>query len=208
MKNSYRTVEKPAESLLIEKKSRFIALVQPLTEEKEAIASIEAARKKYYDASHVVYAYKLRQNNTARFSDAGEPQGTAGVPVLEVINKEGLTDISVTVVRYFGGALLGAGGLVRAYGKSAHDGIAAAGIVTMSECAEFELICPYNMFGKIEYTLLNNSARKSAVEYGENIRLKYFCETADFAKISAEITDASNGSLTVTETGRRFMRMP
>jgi uncharacterized YigZ family protein len=155
----------------------------------------------------VVYAYKLRQNNAARFSDDGEPQGTAGVPVLEVLNKEDLTDILVIVVRYFGGTLLGAGGLIRAYGKSAHDAIRAAGIITMSECVEFEIECPYNMFGKIEYTLLNNSAHKSAVEYGENIVLKYFCETADFWKISAEIINASNGSLTVTETGRGFTRV-
>ena len=201
---SYKTVKQPAEAEFIEKKSRFISFVYPISAENEAISLLETARKKYYDSTHVVYAYKLKDNNISRFSDDGEPQGTAGVPVLEVINKSELVDVLVISVRYFGGTMLGAGGLIRAYSKSAHIGIEAAGIIKMAECVKFFIDCPYHMLGKIEYVLINNNANKIDIEYGENVKLNYYIEADKLEKLKKEISDASNGGTELFETDRSF----
>jgi len=129
------------------------------------------------------------------------------VPVLEVINKSDLIDALVIVVRYFGGTMLGAGGLIRAYSKSAHLGIEEAKIVTMAECVEFIIDCPYHMFGKIEYVLINENANKISVEYNENVQLNYFIEEENFDKLKKEITEASNGSIEVSEVKREFYEL-
>ena len=207
MKKDYKTVEKFAETEFIEKKSRFISFVYPIISEAEAISHIEAARKRFYDSSHVVYAYKIRENNISRFSDDGEPQGTAGIPVLEVINKSDLIDALVIVVRYFGGTMLGAGGLVRAYSKSASLGISEANIITMAVCIEFSIDCPYHMFGKIEYVLINNNAVKINIEYGENVKINYYIEEDNFERLKKEITEASNGVIEVSETSIEFYKV-
>lgn len=202
--NSYKTVEKDGITEYTEKKSRFISYVYPVKTEPQVSEKLEMLRKKHYDSTHVVYAYKLRENNLQRFSDDGEPQGTAGVPVLDVINKTDVTDILVVVVRYFGGTLLGAGGLVRAYSKSASLGIEEAKIITMCECVNFEIDCPYNQLGKIQYVLNECGAYKIDIIYEENIKLKYFIKEEDFQKLQKEITEALCGTVTVSETSREF----
>jgi len=115
----YKTVSKEGTAEIVEKKSRFIASVKPVSTEEEALEFVSQVKAKYRDARHNVYAYVVTENNISRFTDDGEPSGTAGAPVLDVILKEGLTDVAIVVTRYFGGTLLGTGGLVRAYGKSA-----------------------------------------------------------------------------------------
>jgi len=155
----------------------------------------------------VVFAYKIRENNISRFSDDGEPQGTAGVPVLEVINKSDLIDLLVIVVRYFGGTMLGAGGLVRAYSKSAAMGVEEAKIITMAVCTEFSIDCPYHMFGKIEYVLINENAKKISVEYGENVLLNYYVEAENFDKLTKEITEASNGGIEISEVKSEYYKL-
>ena len=152
-KENYITVAKPCEVEFIERKSKFIGHCTPVTSEEEAIGYINEKRKKYYDATHNVYAYIIREGQIQRFSDDGEPQGTAGVPVLEVLKKEGLTDVAVVVTRYFGGILLGAGGLVRAYGKSASLAVAESGIVKMEKYNVFSIIVDYAMHNKLEYEI-------------------------------------------------------
>ena len=122
----YKTVKKGAYDEFVEKKSRFIGYVKPVTTEDEAIEFVNAVRKKHSDATHNCYAYIVRENNIMRYSDDGEPAGTAGMPILDVLRKEDLTDVCVVVTRYFGGTLLGTGGLVRAYTKGAQVGLDAA----------------------------------------------------------------------------------
>jgi len=202
--NSYKTVKTDGISEFIERKSRFISYVYPMKNEAEILEKLELLRKKHYDSTHVVYAYKITENNIQRFSDDGEPQGTAGVPVLDVINKSGLTDVLVVVVRYFGGTLLGAGGLVRAYSKSASLGLEEAQIITMCECVNFEIECPYNMLGKIQYVLNENNAFKTDILYEENITLKYYIKEDEFSKLQKEMTEATNGTILIVEKTHEF----
>ena len=153
MMEDYKTVLNNAEAKMIERKSRFIGYCRPVKNQDEAIAFINEIRAMHRQATHNVYAYVLREDNAMRYSDDGEPAGTAGVPVLEVIKKEGLTDICVVVTRYFGGILLGAGGLVRAYGKSAKLGIDAAERVEKIYCKLYLIRCDYSTYGKLEYAI-------------------------------------------------------
>ena len=149
----YKTVLNDAEAEMIERKSRFIGYCRPVKNQDEAIDFINEIRAMHRQATHNVYAYVLREDNIMRYSDDGEPAGTAGVPVLEVIKKEGLTDICVVVTRYFGGILLGAGGLVRAYGKSAKLGIDEAKRIEKIYCKLYLIRCDYSTYGKLEYTI-------------------------------------------------------
>jgi len=149
----YKTVLNNAEAEMIERKSRFIGYCRPVRSQDEAVQFINEIRAMHRQATHNVYAYVLREDNIMRYSDDGEPAGTAGVPVLEVIKKEGLTDICVVVTRYFGGILLGAGGLVRAYGKSAKLGIDAAERIEKIYCKLYLIRCDYSTYGKLEYAI-------------------------------------------------------
>lgn len=202
--NSYKTVRQDGISEYTEKKSRFISYVYPVSAESDALSKLEKLRKKHYDATHVVFAYKIKDNNIQRFSDDGEPQGTAGVPVLEVINKGELTDVMIAVVRYFGGTLLGAGGLVRAYSKSASLGVASAIPVNMCECTLFDIECPYTLLGKLQNTLSANGAKKNDIIYADNITLKYYIKEEDLDKLIKDITEVSNGTCKVSVTDTEF----
>lgn len=202
--NSYKTVRQDGISEYTEKKSRFISYVYPVSAESDALSKLEKLRKKHYDATHVVFAYKIKENNIQRFSDDGEPQGTAGVPVLEVINKGELTDVMIAVVRYFGGTLLGAGGLVRAYSKSASLGVASAIPVNMCECTLFDIECPYTLLGKLQNTLSANGAKKNDIIYADNITLKYYIKEEDLDKLIKDITEVSNGTCKVKVTDTEF----
>ncbi len=202
--NSYKTVRQDGISEYTEKKSRFISYVYPVSAESDALSKLEKLRKKHYDASHVVFAYKIKDNNIQRFSDDGEPQGTAGVPVLEVINKGELTDVMIAVVRYFGGTLLGAGGLVRAYSKSASLGVASAIPVNMCECTLFDIECSYTLLGKLQNTLSANGAKKNDIIYADNITLKYYIKEEDLDKLIKNITEVSNGTCKVSVTDTEF----
>lgn len=202
--NSYKTVRQDGISEYTEKKSRFISYVYPVSAESDALSKLEKLRKKHYDATHVVFAYKIKENNIQRFSDDGEPQGTAGVPVLEVINKGELTDVMIAVARYFGGTLLGAGGLVRAYSKSASLGVASAIPVNMCECTLFDIECPYTLLGKLQNTLSANGAKKNDIIYADNITLKYYIKEEDLDKLIKDITEVSNGTCKVSVTDTEF----
>ena len=141
----YKTIYKEAEAEIIEKKSKFIATVRPVKTEEEAQSFIEEMRKKYWDATHNVFAYQIgERNQIQRFSDDGEPSGTAGLPVLDVLKGEDVKDVAIVVTRYFGGTLLGTGGLVRAYGKAAKEGLLEAGIIEKKLYRRFHVITDYS----------------------------------------------------------------
>ena len=146
----YQTIAKAAQDEFVEKRSRFIGYAKPVVTEAEAIAFVEAIRAKHREATHNVYAYIVRENNIARYSDDGEPHGTAGMPVLEVMRGAELQDIAVVVTRYFGGTLLGTGGLVRAYGKGAKIAIEAAGIVRMALCDVCSMTFDYSYYARLQ----------------------------------------------------------
>lgn len=145
----YKTIRAAASDEFVEKKSRFIGHICPVTTQEQAVAFIREKKSEYWDATHNVYAYVLREGQTRRYSDDGEPQGTAGIPVLDVLLKEEVTDCVVVVTRYFGGTLLGTGGLVRAYSHGSKIAVDAGGIVTMTLCAQLRIVCDYTFYGRL-----------------------------------------------------------
>ena len=199
MKEEYRTVMHQAEAELVEKRSRFIATVKPVQTENEAIEVLESLKKQYWDAKHNVYAYVLEENNIQRYSDDGEPAGTAGVPVLDMIKKEGLSNLIVVVTRYFGGILLVTGGLVHAYSKSAKLGVEAAKPVTMQLCREVMLECDYSMFGKLQPWILNQGLKISDINYADNVGLCVFVPVAAVKSFVDELIDMTNGKIKISQ---------
>ena len=205
MNKDYRTVLKAAVDEIIEKKSRFIVSVSPCKTEEEALEFLAKVRKKYSDATHNVYAYNITENNIRRYSDDGEPSGTAGVPVLDVILKEGLTDICVVVTRYFGGTLLGAGGLVRAYGKAAKTGIVAAEMVNMIYSEIFKIKIDYADLGKIEYEVSENGFEVLSKDYGEAVILTVSTEKMRGEELEKKLIEATSGRAVIEKSGERFV---
>ena len=164
--DKYYIVSKGGEGEITEKKSRFIAHVLPVESEEEALLQIENIKKKYWDARHNCFAFIMGKNNEIqRFSDDGEPQGTAGKPILEVITGNQVVNICIVVTRYFGGTLLGTGGLVRAYTEAAKLALADAGIHTMQLMKLVSITTNYNDSGKVQYLLSNSQAVIDGTDY-------------------------------------------
>ncbi len=199
MKEEYRTVLCEAVSELVEKRSRFIATVKPVRTEKEAAEFIEALKKKYWDARHNVYAYVIEENNIQRYSDDGEPAGTAGVPVLDIIKKEGLSNLVVVVTRYFGGILLGTGGLVHAYSKSAKMGVEAAKPICMRLCREILIECDYSALGRLQPWILAQGLKISDVNYADNVTFGVCVPVSDKKNFINELIDMTNGKINISE---------
>lgn len=193
----YTTVNYTGEAVLIEKKSRFIGHAIPVKTEEEALLLISDMRSKYYDASHNVYAYILQENNTARFSDDGEPGGTAGMPVMEVLKKENLTNVLVVVTRYFGGTLLGAGGLVRAYSKAAKMAVSEAEIAEKTYCFGASVKAGYDMLGKLRYIIESGGYILDDILYNEAVEIKAFVKYNELERFKKEITEATGGKCVV-----------
>ena len=188
----YKTVQNHAETLLVEKKSKFYSNVMPVESEEEALEFLATIKKKYSDATHNVYAYIIDENNIFRYSDDGEPGGTAGMPVLDTIRKEGLVDVIVVVTRYFGGTLLGTGGLVHAYGASAKQGLIEAGIVTRTLCNIVEVKCDYTLVGKIQYKIASDNYILEDTIYDNDVTFKICCKIEDTQKLIDELIDLTN----------------
>lgn len=202
---NYKTINAEGGGEYTEKRSRFIAKAYHVDSEEEAISIIEETRKKYWDARHCVYAYVIRNNNLARFSDDGEPSKSAGAPVMDILSREGLCDCLVTVVRYFGGVLLGVGGLVRAYSKSAKEAIEDAGIVTMAKCSVFSVTLPYSDWGKFQNAVKSAGAEITKSEFLENICAEITVESQFSEKLKADITESFNGSLEISLISEKFL---
>lgn len=192
-KISYKTVWGHTETLLVEKKSKFIANVFPTDNEEDALMHLAEIKKKYSDATHNVYAYVIDENNIFRYSDDGEPGGTAGMPVLDTIRKEGLVDVLVVVTRYFGGTLLGTGGLVHAYSASAKQGLTDAGIITRILCNIVEIKTDYNLSGKVQYKIASENYILEDTIYDNEVTFKVCCKIEDTQKFIDEVIDITNG---------------
>ncbi len=200
------TLGQPASAELTEKKSVFIASVSPVESEQEAIDFIASVKKKYSDARHNVYAYQLDNGRIARYSDDGEPQGTAGVPVLDIINKGGFTDAVIVVTRYFGGILLGAGGLVRAYSGAARLGVDAAGIVTYKNYIELTVDCSYPDYGKLTVTLSDPRLFIDSTDFGERVLIKLAVAEEECEALEAAVSEITSSRAFSTRIGSRFDR--
>ncbi len=192
---SYRTVVGDGSGEYVEKRSKFIANAYHVESEEEALAIIEETRKKYWDARHCVYAYVIRNNNIARFSDDGEPSKSAGAPIMDILSREGLYDCLITVVRYFGGVLLGVGGLVRAYSVSAKSAIEDAGTVLMEPCSVFGVTVSYSDWGKLQNIVRTDNAQITKSEFSENVYAEITVKSELSEKLRADINEIFNASL-------------
>ena len=193
--DSYRTLSCQAQDEYIVKHSRFIGYAKPVKTEKEAQEFSAEISKKHWDAKHNVYAYSIREGGIKRYSDDGEPQGTAGMPVLNVILQEDITDCVVVVTRYFGGILLGGGGLVRAYTHSAKIGIDAAGIITLSKWTVCKISCDYTFYGKLETFIRDFGGVIENTDFGENVTLEYRIEKGTEDAFDKKLKDLTNGKI-------------
>lgn len=193
MSDSYITLASAASSSFVERRSEFIGNVMPIRDEQEALKFISEIKSKYSDARHNVWAYILRDNNISRFSDDGEPHGTAGLPVLDVLRKSGITDAAVVVTRYFGGILLGAGGLVRAYTKAASDAVAAAGCKTVRELCRMNIILSYQDNSKCEQLFSSVECRMTDKQFADNVTTTLLIKPCDIPALQKRLTDATSG---------------
>ncbi len=197
------TLARRAETEMTERKSVFLGTAAPVSSEEEARELIEEMRRTYHDATHHVYAYLLDGERVARYSDDGEPQGTAGVPVLTAAKQSGATDLCVVVTRYFGGILLGAGGLVRAYGASARQAIEAAGIVRMTDFTTFTIRCGYGDYQKLLAQLPKWGAQRDDTVFAADVALLGAVETERFETLCRALSEMSSGCLSAEVTGHR-----
>ena len=203
----YKTVKNLACGEFTEKRSRFIGYCKPITTEDEAVEFINKIKKEHWDARHNVYAYSLRDGQIKRYSDDGEPSGTAGVPVLDVITKNGVTDVCVVVTRYFGGVLLGTGGLVRAYSEAAKLGLNASGIVTMSLCCECVAFCSYNQYGRLNTLVLNKSGVIDSCNFADSVTLSFHLPSNYLPALQKEFADATAGEVRIEVKSEKYFEI-
>ena len=203
----YKTVEKESVAEFTEKKSRFIGYVCPVKTAEEAQNFIAQVRSKNREATHNVPAYALLENNIQRCSDDGEPSGTAGVPVLDVILKSEVKDVCVVVTRYFGGILLGAGGLVRAYSHASKIALDAGGIITMAPCVVLQVEADYCLYERIRIMLEENSANIEDCVFSDNVKIVFSIRDTRIDDISKKLTELSNGRYTFVKIGEKYAKV-
>ena len=204
MSELYVTIAKPATIEFEEKRSLFIGNAIPCTTEERAAEFVKEKKREFSDATHNVWAYYMKGGVLARYSDDGEPQGTAGMPTLDAIRKSGACDICVVVTRYFGGILLGAGGLVRAYSKAAADAVAAAGIVTYESYAEIELVCTYSEYPKISNELPKFGAIIDGTDFGADVTVRFAVKDGIFDGVCKKFAEMTAGKVIPRKIGTRF----
>lgn len=200
----YRTVRGAASAEFVEKRSRFIGYISPASTQEEAAQFIDSIRSKHWDATHNVPAYILREGNICRFSDDGEPQGTAGMPALNVLQKEGLTDCALVVTRYFGGILLGGGGLVRAYSHAAKLAVDAGGIVTRALCSLVRVRCDYNFYGRLASLIPEQGGITENTAFEDAVTVDFRIPQELEPGFEKKLIDLSNGTCRGEVTGNVF----
>lgn len=201
---TYITVKGYDEDEFVEKRSRFIGYIKHVETEKEATDFIAEIRSKHWDATHNVYAYILRENQVMRYSDDNEPQGTAGIPVLDVLKKNNVTDVCVVVTRYFGGVLLGAGGLVRAYSHSASIALKKIGMTTMQMCSLCELTCSYTQYGKIPAAIASFEGVVDDSEFTDNVTVRFHLPCDKLDKLNVVLSELTCGDVAASEKSKAY----
>lgn len=205
MLKGYKTVKSVFSVETEVKHSRFIATVCPCKTESEATEFIASMRKKYWDARHNVYAFSIRENATKRFSDDGEPHSTAGLPVMEVINHSGITDIAVVVTRYFGGILLGTGGLVRAYSEAARLALESAEVVTILPAKKFVITCDYGDYDPLLKLLEGFETKILNTDFAQNVSVEVAVKAELYEDLFVKCTDKFCARLPFSELEDIFM---
>lgn len=199
---TYKTIEGESTGELVEKKSRFIAYIAPVASEEEAYAFVERIKKKHYDARHNCFAFSVGvEMPLLRFSDDGEPQGTAGKPILEVICGVDVRNICIVVTRYFGGTLLGTGGLVRAYTDAAKIGLENNRIIVRQQVQEAEFICDYTDFGKLQYLLASMKISIVDTDYGSKVAVTLQIPEDMVSELEKQITETTSARVSLTKKG-------
>lgn len=204
MNEAYITLGKSGKGELVVKKSEFIGYASHIKNEEQALDFIASVRRRHADAKHNVYAYMLKSNNIMRYSDDKEPQGSAGVPVLDVIRKGGFTDAVIVVTRYFGGVLLGVGGLVRAYSAAAKLAVEDAGIVKYELFTILSFRCDYKTYPKIQSEISKIPAKIDNVEYGEDIEITISLPKDIANDFCSAVSELSLGKIQVENKGSRY----
>ncbi len=205
VKDVYKTVAAEAETLMIEKKSKFYSHVKPVDNEADALEFLNRIRAENRSATHNVYAYVIDENNIFRYSDDGEPSGTAGMPVLDTIRKSGITDVIVVVTRYFGGTLLGTGGLVHAYGASARQGLAEAGVIIRSMCDIVSACVSYELVGKLQHKLSADGYALEDTVYENDVTFLICSPQERTRQLIEELTDLTNGRAVLKVADHKYV---
>ena len=197
-----------SETEFSEKRSRFIGHVWHVETEEEAREKIAEMKAKYYDARHNCWCYLIREGGITRYSDDGEPQGTAGQPMLEVFQREGVENVCCVVTRYFGGILLGTGGLLRAYTKSAKDTLTAAGVAVVRQWADTVIECPYNLFERMKLEIAAVQGILGEIEYGAQVRIPALLPLEQWPAYEARVMELTAGQLAPELLGEVFKAVP
>lgn len=208
MSADYKTVQLESKGEFVEKRSRFIGYCKPVTTEQEAVDFINSKRAEHWNATHNVYAYSLREGNIKRYSDDGEPSGTAGMPVLDVILKNEIYDICIVVTRYFGGVLLGTGGLVRAYSQGAKTALEAGRVVLMQSCTVCSLQCSYNQYGKISSLIMELGGTIDDTIYEADVTIKFHIKPEILASLNKKFADATAGKVQASSDSEEYFALP
>lgn len=204
----YRVPFQDAESEFTEKRSRFLSHLFRVESEAEARQRIEEMRKKYYDARHNCWCYLIEDGGIVRYSDDGEPQGTAGQPMLNVFQRREVFNVCCVVTRYFGGILLGTGGLLRAYTRSAKDALDAAGIAQVRQWAQTVVECPYPLLERVKLEIAAAQGILGEVSYGAQVRLPALLPVEHWPAYAARITELTAGKITAEKLGETFQAAP
>lgn len=201
----YKSVKQCSEAEYTVNRSRFIGRCFPVDSEEAALCLLGDIRKKHWDATHNCFAYRIGENSAARFSDDGEPGGTAGKPIMDVLTGRGLTNVLCVVTRYFGGILLGAGGLVRAYSKSAADAVTKAGVVSYLPGTILDIPMDYSRYGALEGFIRANAEVRN-VAFAQNVVVTAAVEDTNLLKFMKEVTERSDGRCTPVTIGTGYMK--
>ena len=202
---AYKTLLRDAEDEYIISKSRFIGRAKPVQTVEDALAFLDEVRQKHRDATHNCYAYIVGQNaGIMRYSDDGEPSGTAGMPIIEVMKARGVVDCAVVVTRYFGGVLLGAGGLVRAYSHSCAIALDAAKVCEMHPTQRWMLEVDYPLWDKVQYALKSLPVRMEDTEFAASVNFALLCKEADAERVLGELTRVTDGRVESLMTDELF----
>lgn len=203
----YKTVEFESKDEFVEKKSRFIGYVKPVKTQEEATNFINSIKSKHWDATHNVSAFVLRENNIQRSSDDGEPSGTAGVPTLDVLLKENLVDVCVVVTRYFGGTLLGAGGLIRAYSHSSKIAVEAGHIITMAPCKVLSVSVDYSFYDRLNILLSEFNANIENSEFTDNVTITFSVRENTVPLLQDSLRSLATANIFLKKSAKNLQRL-
>ena len=190
-----------ADAEFTERKSRFISYITPVSSEEEALAFLRSIREKHRDATHNVYAYRIKNNNICRYSDDGEPSGTAGMPLLEAFLRQDIYDFCCVATRYFGGILLGAGGLIRAYARCGANAIDASGVGLMRELTMCLITLPYPLYENMKRLLNSSSAGNISEDFGAEVMLRFTLPSEDLQALEKDVTELTAGKVGIDVEG-------